>query len=70
MEKKRAADPSRHDIQPIICKSGSEHGSGCGANQGRHTEAHKLLASVYGWSTDGFEAEDLNQAKALLDILG
>ncbi len=37
--------------------------------QGRRAEAHELLASVYGWFTEGFDAADLKDAKALLDQL-
>jgi predicted ATPase len=39
-------------------------------DQGRLTEAHDLLASVYGWFTEGFATKDLREAKALLDELG
>jgi class 3 adenylate cyclase/predicted ATPase len=38
-------------------------------DQGRRAEAHDLLASVYGWFTEGFAAADLKEAKALLDEL-
>jgi predicted ATPase len=38
-------------------------------NQGRRDEARDLLASVYGWFTEGFDTLDLKQAKALLDAL-
>ena len=38
-------------------------------NQGRHAEARKLLAPIYGWFTEGFETPDLKEAKALLDDL-
>ena len=37
--------------------------------QGKHQEAHDLLAPVYGWFTEGFETADLQEAKALLDEL-
>jgi class 3 adenylate cyclase/predicted ATPase len=37
--------------------------------QGKHAEAHDLLASVYGWFTEGFDTADLTDAKALLDEL-
>jgi predicted ATPase len=36
-------------------------------DQGRHAEAHDLLAPVYGWFTEGFDTPDLKDAKALLD---
>jgi class 3 adenylate cyclase/predicted ATPase len=38
-------------------------------DQGRPTEAHDLLALVYGWFTEGFDTPDLKEAKALLDEL-
>ena len=37
--------------------------------QGRRAEAHKLLASVYGWFTEGFDSADLNDAATLLSEL-
>jgi len=37
--------------------------------QGRHAEAHDLLAPIYGWFTEGFDTPDLKNAKALLDEL-
>ena len=38
-------------------------------DQGRRAEARNLLASVYGWFTEGFATPDLKDAKALLDEL-
>jgi class 3 adenylate cyclase/tetratricopeptide (TPR) repeat protein len=38
-------------------------------SQGKHQEAYELLASVYGWFTEGFDTKDLSEAKALLDAL-
>jgi predicted ATPase len=38
-------------------------------DQGRPAEARDLLASVYGWFTEGFDTGDLKEAKALLDEL-
>ena len=35
--------------------------------QGKKTEAHKLLSDVYNWFTEGFDTKDLQEAKALLD---
>jgi class 3 adenylate cyclase/predicted ATPase len=35
-------------------------------DQGRQDEARDLLASVYGWFSEGFDTSDLKQAKALL----
>ena len=38
-------------------------------DQGKRQEAQDLLASVYGWFTEGFDTLDLKQAKSLLDEL-
>ena len=38
-------------------------------DQGKRDEARELLATVYGWFTEGFDTLDLKQAKALLDEL-
>jgi predicted ATPase len=38
-------------------------------DQGKRTEAQDLLAPIYGWFTEGFDAPDLKDAKALLDEL-
>jgi len=37
--------------------------------QGKRSEAYELLASIYGWFTEGFDTADLQEAKALLDEL-
>jgi len=39
-------------------------------HQGKSDEARDLVASVYGWFTEGFDTRDLKQAKALLNELG
>ena len=39
-------------------------------DQGCHAEARDLLAPVYGWFTEGFDTQDLKEAKALLSELG
>jgi TOMM system kinase/cyclase fusion protein len=38
--------------------------------QGRHDLARELLADVYGWFTEGFDAVDVREARALLEALG
>jgi len=38
--------------------------------QGRHCEARRLLAEVYGWFTEGFDTADLQEARVLLEALG
>jgi tetratricopeptide (TPR) repeat protein len=37
--------------------------------QSKRKEAHKLLAEIYGWFTEGFDTKDLQEAKALLEEL-
>ena len=38
-------------------------------DQGKRGEARELLAPVYGWFTEGFDTQDLKEAKALLGEL-
>jgi predicted ATPase len=38
--------------------------------RGKRTEARELLAPIYGWFTEGFDTADLQEAKALLEVLG
>ena len=38
-------------------------------DQGRRGAARDLLASVYGWFTEGFATPDLKEAKAVIDEL-
>jgi predicted ATPase len=38
-------------------------------HQGKRVEAHELLASVYGWFTEGFDTADLQEARVLLEEL-
>jgi adenylate cyclase len=38
--------------------------------EGRSEEARQLLSEIYGWFTEGFDAPDLREAKALLERLG
>jgi predicted ATPase len=38
--------------------------------QGKCTEAHELLAPIYGWFTEEFDTTDLQEANALLNALG
>jgi len=35
--------------------------------QGRKEEARKMLSTIYGWFTEGFDTADLKEARALLD---
>ena len=38
-------------------------------DQGKHQQARDILAPVYGWFTEGFDTQDLIDAKALLEEL-
>jgi hypothetical protein len=38
-------------------------------DQGNVQQARELLASVYGWFTEGFDTRDLKEAKVLLNEL-
>jgi predicted ATPase len=38
-------------------------------DQGKQVEARDLLSPIYHWFTEGFDAPDLKDAKALLDEL-
>jgi len=37
--------------------------------QGKRAEAHALLLAIYGWFGEGFETDDLREAKLLLEAL-
>src|SRR5262249_52083010 len=38
--------------------------------QGKCGEARELLTPIYSWFTEGFDTLDLQEAKALLEVLG
>ena len=42
---------------------------GCEPMQGKIADARALLAPIYDWFTEGFDAPDLVDAKTLLDEL-
>jgi hypothetical protein len=37
--------------------------------QGKKEKAHKMLAEIYGWFTEGFDTADLRETRKLLDEL-
>jgi predicted ATPase len=37
--------------------------------QGKGATAQQMLAEVYGWFTEGFDTADLQEARALLEVL-
>ena len=38
--------------------------------QSKQEEARALLAPIYSWFTEGFDTADIQEAKALLEVLG
>jgi hypothetical protein len=38
-------------------------------SQGKKEAAHRMLAEIYGWFTEGFDTVDLREARTLLDDL-
>ena len=38
-------------------------------HQGKIAEARQMLADIYGWFSEGFDTQDLQEAKTLLDEL-
>ena len=38
-------------------------------DQGERRRAHELLAPIYDWFTEGFETQDLKDARALVEQL-
>ena len=38
-------------------------------DQGRQAEARDLLGPIYGWFSEGFDTQDLKEAKVLLEDL-
>ena len=37
--------------------------------QGKTAEAHQMLSEIYNWFTEGFDTKDLQETKALLEVL-
>jgi predicted ATPase len=60
-----AASAKRRQQSKQPKKSGAKPRS----NQGKPQQARELLAPVYGWFTEGFDTNDLKEAKALLEEL-
>ena len=61
----------RHLVSPFPSRRPAKSAPGCGINhsipsRGKITEAHDLLAPVYGWVTEGFDTADLKETNALL----
>jgi predicted ATPase len=65
----QAPDIARHQEAKSWELRGALRSSRLWQRQGKHAEAHQLLAEIYGWFTEGFDTVDLQEAKALLEEL-
>ena len=66
----RALDVARHQQAKSLELRAAMSLSRLWQQQGKRTEAYQVLASIYGWFTEGFDTADLQEAKALLEELG
>ena len=62
----KALDVSRHQQAKSLELRAATSLTHLWQQQGKTTEAHDLLAPVYNWFTEGFDTQDLKDAKALL----
>ena len=65
----RALDVARHQEAKSLELRAAMSLARLWQQQGKRTEAHDLLAKVYGWFTEGFDTADLQEAKTLLEAL-
>jgi predicted ATPase len=65
----RAIDTARHQQARSLELRAATSLARLWRDQHKHTQAHDLLAPVYGWFTEGFDTADLKEARALLDQL-
>jgi predicted ATPase len=65
----RAVDTARNQQAKSLELRAAVNLARLSRGQGRHDEAHDLLAPIYGGFTEGFDTYDLKAAKALLDEL-
>src|SRR5205807_884614 len=66
---RRALDVARHQEAKALELRAAMSLSRLWQQQGKGVEARELLASVYGWFTEGFDTADLQEARALLNEL-
>ena len=66
---RQALDVARHQQAKSLELRAAMSLSRLWQRQGKHTEAHDLLAPIYGWFTEGFDTADLQEAKGLLEEL-
>jgi len=62
----QALDVSRHQQAKSLELRAAMSLSRLWQQQGKRTEAHELVAPIYGWFTEGFDTVDLQEAKTLL----
>jgi predicted ATPase len=65
----RALDAARHQEAKSLELRAATSLARLWQQQGKRQEAHDLLAPVYHWFTEGFDTADLQEAKALLEVL-
>ena len=65
-----AIEIARHQSAKSLELRAVMHLSRLWQSQGRREEARQILAEMYGWFAEGFDTEDLQEAKALLAELG
>ena len=66
----QALDVARHQGAKSLELHAAMNLSRLWQQQGKRAAARELLAPVYGWFTEGFDTADLQEAKALLEVLG
>jgi predicted ATPase len=66
---RQAVDVARHQQAKSLELRAAMSLSRLWQRQGKCAAARELLASTYGWFTEGFDTADLQEAKVLLDTL-
>jgi predicted ATPase len=62
------ASAHRQEVKPLELRAAISL-SDRWQQQGKRARAHQLLAPIYGWFTEGFDTADLQEARALLEVL-
>jgi predicted ATPase len=65
----RALDVARHQEAKSLELRAAMSLARLWQQQGKQAEARELLASIYGWFTEGFDTADLQEARGLLEAL-
>ncbi len=66
---RQALDVARHQQAKSLELRAATSLARLWSEQGKRTEAYELLAPIYGWFTEGFDTQDLGDAKTLLKRL-